>query len=46
MSAPFFAVYMLKELGFSYLTYTVITMTATLSGQVAEVKVYVDGARA
>jgi MFS family permease len=31
MSAPFFAVYMLRDLGFSYLTYTVITMTATLT---------------
>lgn len=31
ISAPFFAVYMLRDLGFSYLTYTVITMTATLT---------------
>ena len=31
MSAPFFAVYMLRDLGFSYLTYTIITMTATLT---------------
>jgi MFS family permease len=30
MSGPFFAVYMLKELGFSYITYTVITMASTL----------------
>lgn len=31
LSAPFFAVYMLRELKFSYLTYTVITLTATLT---------------
>lgn len=31
ISAPFFAVYMLNELHFSYLTYTLITMTATLT---------------
>ena len=31
MAAPFFAVYMLDELGFSYLAYTLVTMTATLT---------------
>ena len=31
MASPFFAVYMLRELRFSYLTYTIITMTATLT---------------
>jgi MFS family permease len=31
LSAPFFAVYMLRDLGFSYLTYTIVTMTATLT---------------
>ncbi len=31
LSAPFFAVYMLRDLKFSYLTYTVITLTATLT---------------
>lgn len=31
ISAPFFAVYMLRDLKFSYLTYTIVTMTATLT---------------
>lgn len=31
LSAPFFAVYMLRDLRFSYLTYTIITLTATLT---------------
>jgi len=31
IAAPFFAVYMLRDLGFSYLTYTIITMTSTLT---------------
>lgn len=31
MSGPFFAVYMLRDLSFSYLTYTVVTMTGTLT---------------
>jgi MFS family permease len=31
MSGPFFAVYMLRELGFSYITYTMITMASTLT---------------
>ncbi|HOW36466.1 MAG TPA: MFS transporter [Candidatus Omnitrophota bacterium] len=30
LAAPFFAVFMLKDMHFSYLTYTVITATATL----------------
>lgn len=31
LSGPFFAVYMLRELGFSYLTYTIITLSSTLT---------------
>jgi len=31
LSGPFFAVYMLRDLKFSYLTYTIITMTSTLT---------------
>jgi len=31
MASPFFAVYMLRDLKFNYLTYTVITMAATLT---------------
>lgn len=31
MSGPFFAVYMIKELGFSYIVYTVVTMASTLT---------------
>lgn len=34
ISAPFFAVYMIRDLGFSYLTYTIITMSATLTSLV------------
>jgi len=30
--SPFFAVYMIKDLGFGYLTYTVIMMASTLTG--------------
>ncbi|MCM8761617.1 MAG: MFS transporter, partial [Candidatus Omnitrophica bacterium] len=31
MSGPFFAVYMLRDLRFDYLTYTIVTMTSTLT---------------
>lgn len=31
ISGPFLPVYMIKELGFNYLTYTMITLTATLT---------------
>lgn len=31
MSGPFFAVYMLRDLGFSYLKYTIITMASTFT---------------
>ncbi len=31
IASPFFAVYMLKDLRFNYLTYTVVTMAATLT---------------
>ncbi len=31
IAAPFFAVYMLKDLGFSYLTFTIVSMTASFT---------------
>jgi len=31
LGSPFFAVYMLRDLGFNYLTYAIITMAATLT---------------